>query len=85
MSKKVVTDLGTRPQLIKDAVVSRALKNTEGVQEVVVNTGQHYDHLMNQVFFDELQIDPPQYYLGIGSASHSVQTARMMVEIEQVV
>ena len=81
---KLVTIIGARPQIIKAAALSRAIKNhyADRIQEVIVHTGQHYDDNMSQVFFDELGIPSPDYNLHVGSASHGVQTARMTEGIE---
>ena len=81
---KLVTIIGARPQIIKAAALSRAIRNhyADQIQEVIVHTGQHYDDNMSQVFFDELQIPRPAYNLHVGSASHGVQTARMTEGIE---
>ena len=87
---KLVTILGARPQFIKAAVVSRALrdlgrKNGGGaLQEVIVHTGQHYDANMSQVFFDEMDIPRPTHSLNIGSGSHGAQTGAMLASIETV-
>lgn len=83
---KIVTVIGARPQIIKAAALSRAIKEhfEKEVQEVIVHTGQHYDDNMSQVFFDELGIPAPNYNLGVGSASHGVQTARMIEGIEEI-
>ena len=81
---KLVTIIGARPQIIKAAALSRAIKThfAGRIQEIIVHTGQHYDDNMSQVFFDELQIPRPDYNLHVGSASHGVQTARMTEGIE---
>ena len=83
---KLVTIIGARPQIIKAAALSRAIKNrfSDRIQEVIVHTGQHYDDNMSQVFFDELGIPRPDYNLHVGSASHGVQTARMTEGIENL-
>src|SRR6056297_517396 len=83
---KIVTIVGARPQIIKAAALSRAIKNhfKNQINEVIVHTGQHYDHNMSQVFFDELQIPQPDINLNIGSASHGVQTAKMIQGIEKI-
>ena len=83
---KIVTVIGARPQIIKAAALSRAIKEhfEKEVQEVIVHTGQHYDDNMSQVFFDELGIPAPNYNLGVGSASHGVQTAKMIEGIEEI-
>ena len=81
---KLVTIIGARPQIIKAAALSRAIRNhyADQIQEIIVHTGQHYDDNMSQVFFDELQIPRPDYNLHVGSASHGVQTSRMTEGIE---
>jgi UDP-GlcNAc3NAcA epimerase len=81
--KKVLTIAGTRPQLVKVAAVSRVLR--ESFEEVLVNTGQHYDYQMAGVFFDELKIPKPDYDLGIGSDTHGRQTGKMLIAVEEVV
>lgn len=83
---KIVTVIGARPQIIKAAALSRAIKEhfEKEVKEVIVHTGQHYDGNMSQVFFDELGIPAPNYNLGVGSASHGVQTAKMIEGIEEI-
>lgn len=86
---KIVTVVGARPQFIKAAVVSRAIaaSNQSGgstIDELIIHTGQHYDHNMSQLFFDQLAIPKPALNLGIGSASHGRQTAEMLIQIESV-
>jgi UDP-N-acetylglucosamine 2-epimerase len=80
---KVLTVVGARPQFVKAAVVSAALKEA-GVEEVLVHTGQHYDHEMSALFFDQLGLSEPAYNLGVGSDSHGAQTARILEGIEQL-
>lgn len=83
---KIVTVIGARPQIIKAAALSRAIKKhfAEEIEEVIVHTGQHYDENMSQVFFDELGIPVPNYNLGVGSGSHGIQTAKMIEGIEEI-
>jgi UDP-GlcNAc3NAcA epimerase len=81
---KIVSVIGARPQFIKAAPVSRALRERAGVTEVLVHTGQHYDDNMSAVFFRELDIAHPQHNLGIGSAPQGAQTGRMLGAIEEV-
>jgi UDP-N-acetylglucosamine 2-epimerase len=80
---RVVTILGARPQFIKAAPVSKALRNA-GHEEILVHTGQHYDYGMSQVFFEELNLPTPNVNLGVGSGSHAHQTAQMLVGLENV-
>ncbi|OKH13839.1 non-hydrolyzing UDP-N-acetylglucosamine 2-epimerase [[Limnothrix rosea] IAM M-220] len=81
---KILTIIGARPQFIKAAAVSRIVRSEEHINEVLVHTGQHYDRNMSDVFFGELDIPRPDYNLGIGSASHGVQTGKMLAAIEEV-
>ena len=80
---KVLTVVGARPQFIKAAPVSRALR-AAGHTEFLVHTGQHYDRQMSRVFFDEMQIPEPDINLEVGSGSHAAQTAQMLSKLEQV-
>lgn len=80
---KVASIVGARPQFVKVAMVSRALREA-GVRGVLVHTGQHYDPNMSEVFFKELDIPPPDYHLGIGGGTHGQNTGRMIEAIEQV-
>jgi UDP-GlcNAc3NAcA epimerase len=94
---KIVTVVGARPQFIKAAAVSRAIqafnqrrrsfgrpRSKKRIQEVLVHTGQHYDYLMDRVFFEELALPKPDYHLGVRSGSHARQTAMMLERIETV-
>lgn len=80
--KKIVTVVGARPQFIKVAPVSRVLR--QSFHEVLVHTGQHYDHKMAGIFFEQLNIPRPDYDLGVGSANHGAQTGEMIIKIEEV-
>jgi UDP-GlcNAc3NAcA epimerase len=83
---RILTIIGARPQIIKAAAISRAIKNKfQGrLVEIIVHTGQHYDENMSKVFFDELQIPQPDYNLNVGSGSHGKQTALMLSGIEEI-
>ncbi len=84
--KRIVTIIGARPQIIKAAAVSRAVQAhfSSQIEEHILHTGQHYDSNMSEVFFRELGVPEPMYNLHVGSASHGVQTARMIEGIEAV-
>ncbi len=77
---KVLSVVGTRPQYVKAAAVSRELRRRH--REVLVDTGQHYDFNMSDVFIRELEIPRPDHNLGVGSGSHAEQTARIMLALE---
>ena len=84
--KKIITVIGARPQIIKSAAFSRAVRTkfpTE-LKEIIVHTGQHYDENMSAVFFEEMQIPKPDYNLEVGSGSHAKQSANMMVKLEEI-
>ena len=83
---KFITIIGARPQIIKAAAISRAIKNkfSKEITEVIVHTGQHYDQNMSEVFFQELDIPKPNYNLKVGSGKHGVQTADMIKGIEHI-
>ncbi|MEI7523332.1 MAG: UDP-N-acetylglucosamine 2-epimerase (non-hydrolyzing) [Mariniphaga sp.] len=81
--KKIVTIVGARPQFVKAAVVSRALQN-EGIEELMVHTGQHFDANMSEVFFEEMQIPKPKYNLEISNLNHGSMTGRMLEKIEEI-
>jgi len=101
---KIVTIVGARPQFIKAAAISRSIQEfnkrskprlyeKRRIQEILVHTGQHYDYLMDKVFFEELELSKPAYHLGVGSpgqrslagsGSHAKQTGMMLEHIEVV-
>jgi UDP-GlcNAc3NAcA epimerase len=89
---KIVTIIGARPQFIKAAVVSRSIQNhnqrigsgSAGIKEVIVHTGQHYDRNMSAVFFEEMHIPDPNYFLDIHGLSHGAMTGQMLEKIEAV-
>jgi UDP-GlcNAc3NAcA epimerase len=85
--KKLLTIIGARPQIIKAAALNRAIqgKFSDELTEVLVHTGQHYDHGMSDVFFEEMGIPQPNYQLSIGSGSHGKQTGKMLDGIERVI
>ena len=83
---KILTIIGARPQIIKAAALSRAIRSdyADRIREVILHTGQHYDANMSQVFFDEMGIPEADYNLNVGSGTHARQTAAMIEGIEDV-
>jgi len=80
--KKICSVVGARPQFIKLAVVSRVLRRY--YHEVLIHTGQHYDHNMSDVFFEEMDIPHPDYNLGISGGTHGQMTGQMLIKLEEV-
>ncbi len=81
---KILTILGARPQFVKAGSVSREIAKHTNIEEVIVHTGQHYDANMSDIFFEEMQIPKPHYFLGIGNKSHGAMTGQMIEKIEEV-
>lgn len=81
---KLLTIVGARPQFVKAATISRALKGSSRIVEVMVHTGQHFDKNMSEIFFSELDIPPPQHSLGINGLAHGAMTGRMLEALEQI-
>jgi len=79
---KVVSVVGARPQFIKAAAVCRALR--ENHEEILVHSGQHFDHEMSGVFFEELGIPAPEYNLGVGGGGHGRMTGEMLGLLEEL-
>ena len=82
---KVLSVVGARPNFVKTApVISELRRSHPEWSHVLVHTGQHYDPLMSQIFLEQLGVGEPDHMLGVGSASHGVQTARVLERIEPV-
>lgn len=83
---KLLSVIGARPQIIKAAALSRAIRCgfSDSLEDIILHTGQHYDANMSEVFFKEMEIPAPRFNLGIGSGTHGSQTAAMMKGIEDV-
>lgn len=83
--KKIISVVGARPNFIKIAPVHRSFQKYKNeINHLICHTGQHFDEKMSKVFFDELQMPKPDFYLGISGGSHAVQTARIMIEFEKI-
>jgi UDP-N-acetylglucosamine 2-epimerase (non-hydrolysing) len=76
--------VGARPNFMKAAPVLDALGRLDGFSQSLIHTGQHYDISMSEVFFKQLGMPQPDFNLGVGSGSHSVQTAQIMIKLESV-
>jgi UDP-N-acetylglucosamine 2-epimerase (non-hydrolysing) len=83
--RKVLLVVGTRPNFMKVApIVAELAARSDEFAAVLVHTGQHYDHAMSRIFFEELGVGAPDHMLGVGSGSHAQQTARVMERLEPV-
>ena len=91
MALKILSVVGARPNFMKVAAICEAIRGinslgaAEQIRHVLVHTGQHYDSNMSDSFFNDLELPKPDLCLGVGSASHSAQTARIMERFEGVV
>lgn len=84
-SKKIITVVGARPQFIKAAVISRLINERYNyITEIMVHTGQHFDQNMSDIFFSELDITKPSYFLNINNTSHGEMIGRMIIELEKI-
>jgi len=81
--KKIILLAGARPNYMKIFPVWREIKSRQaGLDPVIVHTGQHYDAVMSDIFFRDFGMPPPDHFLGVGSASHAIQTAKVMTALE---
>ena len=83
---RIYTVVGARPQFIKAAAISRCINSnfSDKIKETIIHTGQHFDHNMSKIFFDEMSIPAPTHELGLGSMSHAEMTGKMMIELEKI-
>ena len=87
---KIISVVGARPNFMKVAPIHKAFKQKSlnnpdlSIEHLICHTGQHYDEKMSKIFFDDLELPKPDFYLGVGSGSHSEQTAKVMMEFEKV-
>jgi len=89
---KILSVIGARPNFMKITPIAAAIdrynrqcgKTAKSIRHILVHTGQHYDELMSGIFFEDLGLPTPDIYLGIGSASHAVQTANLLIQFEKV-
>ena len=80
---KILNVVGARPNFMKIAPIHREMGNYPEITPILVHTGQHYDENMSKIFFEDLELPKPDFYLGIGSGSHAKQTAGIMIEFEK--
>lgn len=84
--KKIFSIVGARPNFMKIAPVHRAFKKyADTASHSIVHTGQHYDRIMSDAFFADLEMPEPKYLLGVGSGTHAEQTAKVMIELEKII
>lgn len=81
---KIVSLVGARPQFVKEACLGAEVRRRNAWEHILVHSGQHYDYNMSQVFFDELEIQPPRYFLHVGSGSHATMTAAVLTGSEKL-
>ncbi len=82
--KKVVSLVGARPQFIKEAVIGAEVRRRNAWKHILVHSGQHYDANMSDIFFTELDMKKPDYFLGVGSGLHGRQTAEVLTKFEEL-
>ncbi len=83
--KKIISVVGARPNFMKVAPIHKAFQRySTKIRHLICHTGQHYDKKMSKVFFEDLEMPHPDFYLGVGSGSHAEQTANVMIEFEKV-
>jgi UDP-N-acetylglucosamine 2-epimerase (non-hydrolysing) len=81
---KILNIVGARPNFMKVAPLHRAFSKNPLIESKIIHTGQHFDAKMSDVFFEQLELPKPHYFLGIGGGTHTEATARTMIEFEKV-
>jgi UDP-N-acetylglucosamine 2-epimerase (non-hydrolysing) len=82
--KKIISVVGARPNFMKIAPIHKALLPYPQIQHLICHTGQHYDKKMSDIFFNDLELPKPDFYLGVGSGTHAEQTAGIMIKFEKI-
>ena len=83
--KKIISVVGARPNFMKVAPIHKAFqKYRDKINHLICHTGQHYDAKMSKIFFEDLQLPEPDFYLGVGSGTHAEQTGKVMIEFEKI-
>jgi UDP-N-acetylglucosamine 2-epimerase (non-hydrolysing) len=80
--KKIITCIGIRPDIIRLSQIIKSLDNH--FNNIIVDSGQHYDYNLNKIFYDQLEVRPPDYNLDVKSGTHAAQVAKLMIEFEKV-
>ncbi len=83
--KKIISVVGARPNFMKIAPLYKEFKKNPDIDHKICHTGQHYDEKMSKVFFEDLELPQPDFYLGVGSGTMTEQTAKIMIEFEKVI
>ncbi len=81
---KIINIVGARPNFMKVAPLHRAFQQQPDIQSIILHTGQHYDQRMSDIFFNQLQMPEPHYYLGVSGGSHTYNTAHIMLKFEEI-
>lgn len=81
---KILNIVGARPNFMKIAPLHRAFSNHPAIDSKILHTGQHYDEKMSDIFFNQLELPKPDFYLGIGGGSHTYQKAHVMLKFEEI-
>jgi len=81
---RILSVVGARPQFVKLAPIDHAAR-AAGIEHIIVHTGQHYDPMLSDVFFEGLSISAPDVHLGVGSGTHGVQTGKMLAQLDDVI
>jgi len=81
---KIISVVGARPNFMKIAPIHRSFQKQDKIESLIVHTGQHYDEKMSDIFFNQLELPKPDYYLGIGGGSHTFQKANVMLKFEEI-
>ncbi|GAB4142779.1 MAG: UDP-N-acetylglucosamine 2-epimerase (non-hydrolyzing) [Ignavibacteriales bacterium] len=82
--KKIISVVGARPNFMKVAPLYNEFLKYKNIEHKICHTGQHYDEKMSKVFFEELELPKPHFYLGIGGGTHAEQTGKIMIEFEKI-
>lgn len=85
MKMKILSVIGARPQFVKAAVVSAEIARTPDLEDVLVHTGQHFDSNMSQLFFEEMGLRKPDYYLGVHSLPHEEMVQQMQEQMVEII